>query len=520
MCDWSGASPMLTRMAYSLSGDHARPQEHALPRDIGKARTALAELLEERSWEGDPDVLLMAVQEALVNADRHGGGLRDVSMRLGRALEVEIADFGVSFDWRPYVTEPPDLLAERGRGLWLIAQVASGIEVLEETAGNKVRLTFDPRIGPLGERLEPTEPQDAPAPPPLDDLSPQLLDALGAAALVVDRALVVRQAAGEVATMLGMSADDLVGHDIRGIAAEVKHRFADPSGYETRLLELFAHSQEETDELLVMVDQRLVRHRTFPVGGDNGAPAGRVLLMFHASEQADILSSFQRSLLPSVPASGPLDVGAIYHPAQASAFVGGDFYDFIRLSEGGSCFVVGDVAGRGPAAAATSVRTRAYLRAVLATTGLNGTVPALEQALRQEFGDEDFVTMVMAVQESPDVWSMTSCGHPPALRARADEVSELTATGPLLGSNEVRQWARQPFVLEGDEVLLLYTDGVTEAGSGRQRFGLARLKEALAELSDLPAQRLVEAIDDRVHAFSGEHIDDDHVLLAIRRGRA
>lgn len=510
---------MLSRMTPPVSDDHARSEAHSLPRDIGKARTALGELLEERAWQGDADVLLMAVQEALVNADRHGGGLRDVSLRLGRTLQVDVADFGTGFDWRPYTTEPPDLFAERGRGLWLIAQVASGIDVLEEEAGTKVRLTFDPRSDPLGQD-QPREPQEIPAPPPLDDLSPQLLAALGAAALVVDGALVVRQAAGEVATMLGMSTDELVGHDIRGVAAEVKHRFADPSGYETRLLELFAHSQEETDELLVMVDQRLVRHRTFPVNGAEGAATGRVLLLFHVPEQTDILSSFQRSLLPRIPASDQLDIGAIYHPAQASAFVGGDFYDFIRLSEGGSCFVVGDVAGRGPAAAATSVRTRAYLRAVLTTTGLNGTVPALEQALRQDFGDEDFVTMVMAVQESPDVWSLTSCGHPPALRAHAGEVHELTAAGPLLGYDDVRQWARQPFVLEDDEVLLLYTDGVTEAGSGRHRFGLDRLKEALAELNDLPAQRLVEAIDDRVHAFSGEHIDDDHVLLAIRRGGA
>jgi anti-sigma regulatory factor (Ser/Thr protein kinase) len=507
---------MLNRMSHPVSHQDAHAEERTLPCGVGEARTALSRFLERRAWEGDVDALLMAVQEALVNADRHGGGLRDVCLRWDRELVVEVADYGAAFDWQPYVTEPPDLLAERGRGLWLIGQVATDLEVVEEAAGSRVRLTFDPEGEGVGDQAS-LRPSGEGAVPALDSLAPELLDALGAAALVVDRRLIVRHAAGELDGLLGMSAEEVVGHDMRGVAAEVKHRFADASGYETRLLDLFAHTDEETDELLVMVDQRLMRQRTFPVTDDAGEPAGRVLLLFSVAEQTEILSSFQRSLLPAIPRKGRLDIGAIYHPAQASAFVGGDFYDFIPLAEGGVCVVVGDVAGRGPAAAATSVRTRAYLRAVLATTGLNGTVPALEDALRQEFGDEDFVTMVMAVQESPDVWSLTSCGHPPAMRARDGQAWELAATGTLLGSETGRHWARRPFVLEDDEVLLLYTDGVTEAGSGRNRFGHSRLRETLAELSELPAQRLVEAIDERVHAFSGEHIDDDHVLLAVRR---
>lgn len=495
--------------------DSEADEVRTLPCSIGEARAGLDAVLRRHGWPGDIDALLLAVQEALVNADRHGGGLREVAVRAGERVVVDIADFGTEFDWEPYVAEPPDLLAERGRGLWLMGALASVIEVHGEVGGARVRLTFDPHEQPSADRSVGGAVDDEPL-MPLSQLAPGMLEALGAAAAVVDRRLIVREVVGNFAQLVATEVGDVTGRDLRGLIAELKHRFADPQGYEERVLRAFADPKHATEDMFLLADGRLVRHHTFPLVHADGAPAGRVLVLLPVAEQTELLAAFQRSLLPAIPDSDALDIGAIYHPAQASAFVGGDFYDFLSLS-GGCCIVVGDVSGRGTGAAAASVRTRAYLRAVLATTGLTGAIPALEQALHEEFTEEEFVTMALVAQESADVWTLTSCGHPSPLLTDGEQVREFSDRGPLLGFNIAREWTRELFVLNPGEVLLLYTDGVTDAGSGRDRFGTTRLRAALTELKHLPAQELVEALDARVHAFSSEEISDDHVLLAVRR---
>jgi phosphoserine phosphatase RsbU/P len=106
----------------------------------------------------------------------------------------------------------------------------------------------------------------------------------------------------------------------------------------------------------------------------------------------------------------------------------------------------------------------------------------VERSLVADFDEEEFVTLAVAAQEGPDVWSLVSCGHPPALLYRGGAVTVTDATGPLLGQGLATQWRREPFELAPGDLLLLYSDGVLDAGRGTQRFGLTRLVEALAEL--------------------------------------
>lgn len=233
-------------------------------------------------------------------------------------------------------------------------------------------------------------------------------------------------------------------------------------------------------------------------------------------EQTDLVAGIQRALLPAAPAWDTVSIGAIYHPAEATAFVGGDFYDFTELSSGARCVLIGDVSGRGPAAAATSTIVRAYLRAALMSHGLAGAISALEATLHREFATEEFVTLTLCVQEAPNIWTLTNCGHPPSLLFRDGAVTQLSARGPLLGMGVPGQWVREPIVMRSGDTLLLFTDGVIEAGSRDRRFGTERLQRVFGELAGMPAQDLVEAIDQRVHDFALGDIDDDHVLVAVR----
>lgn len=429
-------------------------------------------------------------------------------------FEVAVADVGSPFDPTPYFAHTPDFTAERGRGLWLIYQVAEAVHVERDLGGNRLVMTFGSRAEHV--TVEAAEAFPVERPGWISTLGAvDVLGATGAAAVAIDAGLVVIDAVGAVQKMLGIDRSEIVGRDARAVAAAVKTQFGDPSRYETQVLDEFAHWEQRSDDVIIMADGRLVRRVSSPVAADDGSPA-RLTIYLPLPHQTELVGGMQRALLPDVPTWADIDVGAIYHPAEASSFVGGDFFDFLTLSSGNRCVVIGDVSGRGYTAAATSTKVRAYLRASLAAHGLTAAIPSLEAMLQQEFQPEEFVTLTLLAEESPHVWTLTNCGHESALLLRAGAVTELSARGPLLGMDIRGTWVRQPFSLRSGDALLLYTDGITDAGRHANRFGVERLAEALTDVGDLPAQELVETIDRRVHDFGYGDIQDDHVLVALK----
>jgi serine phosphatase RsbU (regulator of sigma subunit)/anti-sigma regulatory factor (Ser/Thr protein kinase) len=483
----------------------------ALPRDVAAARAELRARLDGQ-WPGDLDGALIAFHEAMINADRHGHGIRDVFMSLeGDRLRVSVGDFGRGFDPDPYVRQPPDLMAERGRGLWLIHQVASGFVCEQEAEGSRIVLEFEP--GRAGVTLVPDGGRSVL--PPMEVVAEVLMESLGAAVAIVDPHLMIRAAWGRVEEILGITAEQAIDRDARGLTAELKGRFQDSSTYEQRIMDIYAQPDAASDDLFVRSDGTLLRRvsRPFLVEGQQWRMVGYTPV----AEQTQVVARVQRALLPSLPDWDDLEVGAIYHPAEASAFVGGDFFDFIELSSGARCLVVGDVSGRGPAAAATSTHVRAYLRAALRSHGVTAAVADLDATLAKEFGVEDFVTLAMCVQESAEVWTHTNAGHVPLLLLRDGEVREYGLEGGALGIGLPPLWPREPFTLERGDVLLLMTDGVIDAGRRDLRYGMERLSAAFKEVGGMPAQDLVQALDARIHGFAANHLDDDHVLVAVRR---
>jgi anti-sigma regulatory factor (Ser/Thr protein kinase) len=101
-------------------------------------------MLEQRAWPGNVDGVVLAVHEALTNADLHGGGTTSATAHVedSTVLVVEVRDRGPGFDVEQHARHPPDPLAERGRGLWLITQTADEWEV--DTRGREtcLRLRF------------------------------------------------------------------------------------------------------------------------------------------------------------------------------------------------------------------------------------------------------------------------------------------------------------------------------------------------------------------------------------------
>ena len=126
--------------------DHPAPVP--LPVTPRGARRELKSLLDDYEWPGDVDAVMLAVHEAMINAAHHGGGIVRVEACLDHdALAILVCDRGPGFVFPASSragTSPADPLAEGGRGLWLICQIASWAEAHREGTDFCLRLRFDP----------------------------------------------------------------------------------------------------------------------------------------------------------------------------------------------------------------------------------------------------------------------------------------------------------------------------------------------------------------------------------------
>jgi serine phosphatase RsbU (regulator of sigma subunit) len=224
----------------------------------------------------------------------------------------------------------------------------------------------------------------------------------------------------------------------------------------------------------------------------------------------------QAAFLPRVlPETAALDVAALYLPA-SDAPMGGDWYDVFPV-EGGTCLVIGDVAGHGPQAAAAMVVLRNTVRAYAiedpsparVLTRLNNMMCRLEPGV--------FATAIVALwDQNRGTLLRSNAGHPPVLRCREGEFGYLVPPpgGRLLGATAGWEYQEEIKVLRPGTTLLLYTDGLIERRRQIVDDGMSELLGFVTQLEDLSPQ----AICDQVLRWrmGSPRLDDDICLLAVR----
>jgi anti-sigma regulatory factor (Ser/Thr protein kinase) len=138
----AGRNPVTKRREVTLSTSAlARPVSLSLR--PATARRQVQALLRDEDWPGDADAVVLALHEALVNASRHGGGARRAEAAVdGAELVITVWDRGSRFDPRPFAHRSTDPMAERGRGLWLISQLATDYDVHSTAQGNELTMRF------------------------------------------------------------------------------------------------------------------------------------------------------------------------------------------------------------------------------------------------------------------------------------------------------------------------------------------------------------------------------------------
>ena len=177
-----------------------------------------------------------------------------------------------------------------------------------------------------------------------------------------------------------------------------------------------------------------------------------------------IAEAAQRAILPTVPAfTGEVHAASRYVSAAVDAVVGGDLYD-CSVTQGYTRFIVGDVRGKGLEAVEQAARViRAFRQAAATKATLDETVRDMNSYLTPFFGDEEFVTALLVDLTRPQVITLASCGHPPAILVRPDGTASFLEppTGLPLGIGAASEEGHFPWA-PGDRILL-YTDGLSEA---------------------------------------------------------
>jgi GAF domain-containing protein len=248
------------------------------------------------------------------------------------------------------------------------------------------------------------------------------------------------------------------------------------------------------------------------------------------ADNRHVAATLRRSLLPSpVDRTTRLDVASYSRVAQEDITVGGDFID-LHGGEADQTLLVGDAVGKGVVAAIAAKRIRSSVRTGSLVDRDPAWVMALTNRVLAAEDDDDavagFATALCARLErldGPDGRShlrasVVNAGHPPPVILRHDgRVELLDHHGPALGVFDDVTYEAEVRELDEHDLLICYTDGVSEARGERDLFGQERLLAALEGLAGAPASAVVERVAMAVSQFVNEREDrDDIAIIALR----
>jgi serine phosphatase RsbU (regulator of sigma subunit) len=234
----------------------------------------------------------------------------------------------------------------------------------------------------------------------------------------------------------------------------------------------------------------------------------------------EAVTSLQAAVLPATfPAVPGLDTAALYRSASEVAQVGGDFYDLFALDGGRVAAVIGDVCGKGVAAARHTLRLRYELRTLLEEGRSPGRVlTAFNRRVQEEFVEDEYATLLLVVLDpATGAASWSSAGHPPPLLTGAAPRTLAFAGSLPVGLFAEASYRTARFRLPPGRCLVLYTDGVVEARNPeRHELGTEGLAAAVPAVA-ASAAAVAEVVLKQVQSHTGGRLGDDAAVLVLRR---
>ena len=232
-----------------------------------------------------------------------------------------------------------------------------------------------------------------------------------------------------------------------------------------------------------------------------------------------VASVLQSSIVPDVlPQIPGIDADSVYRPAGREAEIGGDYYDLFQIADGRLVVAMCDVCGKGVDAATKTSRVKYSVRALAASGSSPGRIVSEVNRIVSDTGDSsDIVTLIVGILDRrTGKLTYANGGHPPAmlLPPSKREPLRLCATGPLLGALATAHFGESVVEAPVGSLMLLYTDGVTEARRGNRFFGETRVRRALAGGGS--AADVTRRVLSCLRRFAPGDLRDDVAILAIR----
>jgi len=343
---------------------------------------------------------------------------------------------------------------------------------------------------------------DGPAAPGVLSLDPK--DRLSAAHLLAGRASEQERALLEGTLGVRLLIPMSVGADLLGFLCLGEKRSEEPySREDVQLLSALAQQMADT------LDHARLLHRSEEEG--------------QLRREVEIAQQVQQNLLPRAPAPIPgLDCAAACRPAR---YVGGDYYDFIRRGERSVGLALGDISGKGVSAALLMASLQATLREQAETHGdrVSAIMAGVNRRLCDSAGEGRFATLFYGVLDAgARALVYANAGHNPPMLLRwtvgGTEVLRLPATGTIVGVFPEQRYGQQQLSLQKGDVLVLYSDGVTEAmNEAGEFFEEKRLQDLLVSMSGRTATEIRDRVLDEVARFSGSAPQADDITLAVAR---
>jgi sigma-B regulation protein RsbU (phosphoserine phosphatase) len=255
-------------------------------------------------------------------------------------------------------------------------------------------------------------------------------------------------------------------------------------------------------------------------------PLCRVCLDHLSTEQIrsleddlELAARIQIGLLPELDvASKGWEIHAHYEPA---GVVSGDYYDVIRATDSDETyFFFGDVSGKGVAASILMANLQAIFRSLITNTiHLDELMERANRLFSESTLPTAFATLVCGRALTSGRIEFVNAGHSPPLLQRSKGLVSMSATGLPLGLFPDAKYETSAVEASRGDLLLLYTDGISEArNSSGEEFGEARVESLLTRCQGQSTEAMIQALLEDVKVFcSGNPQQDDVTVMALRR---
>jgi len=233
--------------------------------------------------------------------------------------------------------------------------------------------------------------------------------------------------------------------------------------------------------------------------------------------ELELATEIQQRFQPSAP---PIVAGYEFQGISFACYeIGGDYYDFIPREDGTMLIALGDVSGKGTAAALLMSSLHAAIHGqVAAKTPLEQAIVSVNQYLAENTPANRFVTLFAAELDAPtSKLTYINAGHNPPLLGRANgEIEQLSSGGLPLGIMPFSEYDSAEVTLNSGDVLVVYSDGVSEANNlAEEEFGLERLSSVIRANLKATASGIRDKVESALSAFTGTAPANDDITLVI-----